>query len=89
MLRVPPRVPILTEDYRYDAREGILRPYRSHRCRHCAAVVLRQDHHCPWVGSCVGARNYKYCEYIAMRTPIPSHLLTASPVQSSTSCKPR
>ncbi|GAA6002439.1 hypothetical protein JCM10207_001119 [Rhodosporidiobolus poonsookiae] len=58
--RVPQRVPLLTEQYRYDAREGILRPYRSHRCRHCAAVVMKMDHHCPWVGTCVGARNYKY-----------------------------
>ncbi|GAA5977559.1 hypothetical protein JCM11641_006864 [Rhodosporidiobolus odoratus] len=58
--RIPQKVPILTEQYRYDTREGLLRPFRSHRCRHCAAVVLKMDHHCPWVGSCVGARNYKY-----------------------------
>ncbi|KAK4046783.1 hypothetical protein OIO90_006449 [Microbotryomycetes sp. JL221] len=58
--RAPPMVPILTTDYRYDTREGLLRPYRSHRCKHCAAVVLKMDHHCPWVGSCVGARNYKF-----------------------------
>ncbi|GAA5896861.1 hypothetical protein JCM5296_002575 [Sporobolomyces johnsonii] len=58
--RIPNRVPVLTEQYRYDAREGIVRPFRSHRCRHCAAVVLKMDHHCPWVGTCVGARNYKY-----------------------------
>ncbi|GAA6027283.1 hypothetical protein JCM8097_002556 [Rhodosporidiobolus ruineniae] len=58
--RVPQRVPVLTPQYRYDTREGLLRPFRSHRCRHCAAVVLKMDHHCPWVGTCVGARNYKY-----------------------------
>uniref|UniRef100_A0A0K3CNN8 Palmitoyltransferase DHHC domain-containing protein n=1 Tax=Rhodotorula toruloides TaxID=5286 RepID=A0A0K3CNN8_RHOTO len=58
--RVPNSAPVLTEQYRYDPREGIVRPYRSRRCRHCAAIVLKMDHHCPWVGSCVGARNYKY-----------------------------
>ncbi|GJN89238.1 hypothetical protein Rhopal_002217-T1 [Rhodotorula paludigena] len=38
--RIPRNAPVLTEQYRYDPREGIVRPYRSHRCRHCAAVVL-------------------------------------------------
>lgn len=40
--RVPPQLPILSDDYRYDSREGFLRPYRSHRCKHCAQVVLSE-----------------------------------------------
>lgn len=59
--RVPPRVPILTDEYRYDYRVGFLRPYRSHRCRHCAAVVLKQDHH--W---CVPLLVYK-ASYLSHR----------------------
>lgn len=47
--REPIRFPVLTDDYRYNSKEGILAPYRSHRCRHCQAIVLRMDHHCPWV----------------------------------------
>lgn len=47
--RQPVQRPVLTQDYRYDSREGIVRPYRSHRCRHCATTILRMDHHCPWV----------------------------------------
>lgn len=59
--RIPDQVAVLSEYYRYDRREGFMRPYRSHRCRHCAAVILNYDHHCPYIGHCVGARNRKYC----------------------------
>ncbi|ERF68683.1 hypothetical protein EPUS_05744 [Endocarpon pusillum Z07020] len=35
------------------------KPDRTHHCSTCHRCVLKMDHHCPWLATCVGLHNYK------------------------------
>ena len=35
-------------------------PLRARHCRMCKKCVSTYDHHCPWLGNCIGERNRKH-----------------------------
>jgi len=44
-------------NHRYCVPCKIVRPIRTIHCYTCDICITGYDHHCPWVGKCVGADN--------------------------------
>ena len=51
----------------------IQRPPRTFHCGECEACIEVHDHHCPWVGNCIGKRNRPY--FICFLNLVTAHAL--------------
>lgn len=46
-------------------------PIGTRHCRRCGRCVLDYDHHCEWLGTCVGRRNKSaFCVFLASQTAL-------------------
>jgi len=52
-----------------------VRPPRAFHCNDCGVCIEVHDHHCPWVGTCIGRRNLKYFVGFIFSTAL--HALTS------------
>ena len=52
----------------------IFRPPGASHCKHCNVCVERYDHHCPWVGNCIGRKNYP--DFFYFLTYLDAFILT-------------
>ena len=52
---------------------NIFRPLRTSHCHDCNNCVLGFDHHCVWLGTCIGKRNYS--AFFAFVTILTSYIL--------------
>ncbi|RNF02191.1 putative huntingtin interacting protein (HIP) [Trypanosoma rangeli] len=49
----------------------VKKPLRAHRCRHLGRVVLRYDHYCLWLSSCIGGGNHRpYVGFLVFYTAL-------------------
>lgn len=64
-----PEVPAVLQ-YKMCETCNLFRPPRSKHCAICDNCVLQFDHHCPFLSTCIGKRNYKYFMHFLVSTTL-------------------
>ena len=54
---------------------NVFRPLRTSHCHDCNNCVLGFDHHCKWLGTCIGKRNYSFFFIFVLFTMVYSTLI--------------
>ena len=54
----------------------IFRPLRTSHCNICNNCMLKYDHHCVWLGSCVAKRNYNLFYWFVFHLTLMIVLIT-------------
>ena len=49
---------LLYVERRYCTKCNVEQPLRSKHCKDCEKCVAQYDHHCPWLGTCIGEKNH-------------------------------
>mmetsp|Transcript_35849 Transcript_35849/g.82293 ORF Transcript_35849/g.82293 Transcript_35849/m.82293 type:complete len:391 (+) Transcript_35849:66-1238(+) len=65
--------------------------YRPPRCTHCAVCdncIERFDHHCPWIGNCIGKRNYRsFFGFLVTVAILNAFVFVTSTMHFSSTCR--
>ena len=54
---MPAEDDIITVEARFCTVCEMLQPLRAKHCKDCNACIALHDHHCPWLGTCIGEKN--------------------------------
>lgn len=65
-------------DFRWCQKENKYKPDRAHFCTPMNRNVLRMDHYCPWLSTCVGYYNHKYFFLFLLYTTISTNMVGLS-----------